>query len=108
MQSAGTVEVRFIAGFGPIVRDSASSRRLYADDLAISFKEEMGGYLYRGAEGRENLCSLAVTAGGTVLFRQRRSAAPNRGSALRLVTGRKPTGHDLAPRSAYMRCIRSL
>jgi hypothetical protein len=49
MQYAGTVEVRFIAGFGPIVRDSASSRKLYVDDLAISFKEEAGGYLHTEA-----------------------------------------------------------
>jgi hypothetical protein len=49
MDSAGAVEVRFIAGFGPIVRDASLSRKLYADDLAISFKEEAGGYLHSEA-----------------------------------------------------------
>jgi hypothetical protein len=38
--------VKFITGFGPIVRDRAASRRLYADDLGLSFDEEDGGYLH--------------------------------------------------------------
>jgi hypothetical protein len=42
-------EVLFIAGFGPIDRDIAESRKLYADSLGISFKEDAGGYLYTGA-----------------------------------------------------------
>jgi hypothetical protein len=49
MQGVSAVEVRFIAGFGPIVRDAALSRKLYAEDLAISFKEETGGYLHTEA-----------------------------------------------------------
>ena len=40
------VRIRFIAGFGPIVRDAAASRRLYRDDLGISFKEEGNCYLH--------------------------------------------------------------
>jgi hypothetical protein len=43
------IEVLFIAGFGPIDRDVAESRKLYADSLGISFKEDAGGYLYTGA-----------------------------------------------------------
>ncbi len=39
-------KVLFISGFGPIVRDQKSSRKLYADDLGLSFKEEEGGYLH--------------------------------------------------------------
>jgi hypothetical protein len=39
MHGVGAVEVRFIAGFGPIVRDAALSQKLYADDLAISFSD---------------------------------------------------------------------
>jgi glyoxalase/bleomycin resistance protein/dioxygenase superfamily protein len=39
-------KVLFIAGFGPIVRDQKSSRKLYAEDLGLSFKEEEGGYLH--------------------------------------------------------------
>ena len=40
------IKILFIAGFGPIVRDSNASRALYRDALAISFKEETGGYLH--------------------------------------------------------------
>ena len=48
MADIGT-EVLFIAGFGPIDRDVAESRALYADSLGILFKEDAGGYLYTGA-----------------------------------------------------------
>jgi hypothetical protein len=48
MADMGT-EVLFIAGFGPIDHDIAESRKLYADSLGISFKEDAGGYLYSGA-----------------------------------------------------------
>src|SRR6201982_3445362 len=48
MADIGT-EVLFIAGFGPIDRDIAESRKLYADCLGIAFKEDAGGYLYTGA-----------------------------------------------------------
>ena len=48
MADIGT-EVLFIAGFGPIDRDIAESRKLYADSLGISFKEDAGSYLYTGA-----------------------------------------------------------
>jgi hypothetical protein len=40
--------VLFIAGFGPIVRDTAASRKLYEEALGISFKEETGGYFHTG------------------------------------------------------------
>lgn len=43
------IEVRFIAGFGPIDRDVAPSRALYGESLGIPLKEETGGYLYTGA-----------------------------------------------------------
>ncbi|HVT97501.1 MAG TPA: VOC family protein [Acidobacteriaceae bacterium] len=46
MPRVGNLEVLFIAGFGPIVRDREESRRLYADVLGIHFKEESGGYLH--------------------------------------------------------------
>jgi len=48
MAEIGT-KVLFIAGFGPIDRDVASSRALYGDTLGIPFKEEPGGYLYTGS-----------------------------------------------------------
>jgi hypothetical protein len=48
MEMAEKMKILFIAGFGPIVRDAAS-RKLYANDLAIPFKEEGGGYLHTDA-----------------------------------------------------------
>jgi catechol 2,3-dioxygenase-like lactoylglutathione lyase family enzyme len=49
MKQFGNVRVLFIAGFGPIVRDAAASRKLYNQNLGISFKEETGGYLHTEA-----------------------------------------------------------
>lgn len=49
MQAEGKIKVLFIAGFGPIVRDTAESRRLYGEALGISFKEESGEYLHTEA-----------------------------------------------------------
>ena len=36
----GSIDVLFVAGFGPITRDPKMSRELYADALGISFKDE--------------------------------------------------------------------
>jgi len=44
-----SIEVVFIAGFGPIDTNIAESRALYAQCLGIPFKEDAGGYLYTGA-----------------------------------------------------------
>lgn len=49
MHEIEKLEVLFIAGFGPIVRDMVASRKLYKDILGISFKEENGGYLHTEA-----------------------------------------------------------
>ena len=46
MEDIENLGVLFIAGFGPIVRDAAASRKLYGQILAIPFKEEKGGYLH--------------------------------------------------------------
>lgn len=43
----GKFKVLFVAGFGPIVRDNAKSRRFYADALGLSF-EKQGNYLHTG------------------------------------------------------------
>jgi catechol 2,3-dioxygenase-like lactoylglutathione lyase family enzyme len=43
------IQVQFIAGFGPIVRVPAASRRLYGQALGIAFNEEDGGYLHTEA-----------------------------------------------------------
>ena len=52
------MRVLFIAGFGPIVRESAPSRKLYAGDLGLSFKEEAGGYLHTEAVQGANTFAL--------------------------------------------------
>ena len=49
MPHTSLVKVLFIAGFGPIVRDAAPSRKLYLNDLGLTFKEETGGYLHTEA-----------------------------------------------------------
>ena len=46
MPDAKEIKVLFVAGFGPIVRDPAESRKLYGETLGILFKEESGGYLH--------------------------------------------------------------
>jgi len=49
MQGVAHLKVLFIAGFGPIVRDTRESSKLYQDVLGIRFKEESGGYLHTEA-----------------------------------------------------------
>lgn len=49
MQKIAGINVLFIAGFGPIVRDTTQSRRLYGETLGIPFKEESGEYLHTEA-----------------------------------------------------------
>ena len=44
MEGREPIRILFIAGFGPIVRDVATSRKLYGETLGIPFKEEGGGY----------------------------------------------------------------
>ena len=46
MEQIEGIKVLFIAGFGPIVRETATSRRLYRESLGIGFKEKSGGYLH--------------------------------------------------------------
>ena len=49
MKVTGKIQVLFIAGFGPIVREPAISRKLYGEALGIPFKVESGGYLHTEA-----------------------------------------------------------
>jgi hypothetical protein len=49
MQGAGNVKILFVAGFGPIVRDTIESRKLYGEVLGIPFKEESDSYLHTEA-----------------------------------------------------------
>jgi len=49
MKEMGDIKILFVAGFGPIVSDTATSRKLYEDVLGIPFKEEKNGYLHTDA-----------------------------------------------------------
>ena len=46
MKLPANIKVLFVAGFGPIVRDTAESRKLYTENLGIRFKQESGGYVH--------------------------------------------------------------
>jgi catechol 2,3-dioxygenase-like lactoylglutathione lyase family enzyme len=48
MKTPKNIDVLFVAGFGPIVRDLAASRKLYCETLGVAFKEEANGYLHTG------------------------------------------------------------
>jgi len=49
MQVEGKIKVLFVAGFGPIVRETAESRKLYGEALGIQFKVESSEYLHTEA-----------------------------------------------------------
>ncbi len=46
MKTPKNIDVLFVAGFGPIVRDPAASRKFYMEALGLPFKEDAGGYLH--------------------------------------------------------------
>jgi catechol 2,3-dioxygenase-like lactoylglutathione lyase family enzyme len=58
MNVAIKMKVLFVAGFGPIVREPAKSRKLYNEVLGIAFKEENGGYLHTEAIAGVNTFAL--------------------------------------------------
>ena len=58
MQGLEKVKILFVAGFGPIVREPAASRRLYGATLGIAFTEEEGDYLH--TEALQGAKSLAL------------------------------------------------
>lgn len=58
MKQFANITVLFIAGFGPIVRDAAASRKLYSQGLGIAFKQESGGYLH--TEGLKGAKTFAL------------------------------------------------
>jgi hypothetical protein len=58
MQAASNINVLFIAGFGPVVRATVESRKLYGETLGIPFKEESGGYLHTEALQGANTFAL--------------------------------------------------
>ena len=48
MKTPKNIDVLFVAGFGPIVRDPAASRKFYSEKLGLPFKEDANGYLHTG------------------------------------------------------------
>jgi hypothetical protein len=63
MKVAGKIKVLFIAGFGPIVRETATSRKLYSEALGIPFKEESGGYIHTEAlQGVKTFALLSLVS----------------------------------------------
>ena len=96
MQGLEKIRILFIAGFGPIVRDVDTSRKLYAKALDIPFKEEDGGYLHTDAPSRRKGRSLfghslkprslvLVAAPGRILCRR-----PTLGWSLMWIASRAP------------------
>ncbi len=49
MKTPRNIDVLFVAGFGPIVRDPIASRKFYSEALGLPFKEDQSGYLHTGA-----------------------------------------------------------
>src|SRR5579864_5418817 len=48
MKTPKNIDVLFVAGFGPIVRNPAASRKFYSEALGLLFKEDVNGYLHTG------------------------------------------------------------
>jgi len=48
MKTPKNIDVLFVAGFGPIVRDPAASRKFYSEALGLPLKEDSTGYLHTG------------------------------------------------------------
>jgi catechol 2,3-dioxygenase-like lactoylglutathione lyase family enzyme len=48
MTTPKNIDVLFVAGFGPIVRDAGASRKFYGEALGLPLKEDAGGYLHTG------------------------------------------------------------
>jgi hypothetical protein len=57
----GKIKVLFVAGFGPIFRETATSRKLYSEALGIPLKEE-SGYLHTEALQRVDLARESIAA----------------------------------------------
>jgi hypothetical protein len=77
MQSTGKIKVLFILGFGPIVRHTAESRKLYSESLGIRSKKRVASiYIQRRLKAQKVLHSgrclrplshvLAKTPGPTI------------------------------------------
>ena len=69
MRDVSGVKLLFIAGFGPIDRDVAESRKLYRDGFGIPFKEETGAYLHTEAiEGAKSFALWPLSQAASSCF----------------------------------------
>jgi catechol 2,3-dioxygenase-like lactoylglutathione lyase family enzyme len=69
MKTPKNIDVLFIAGFGPIVRDPAASRKFYCEALGLPFKEEADGYLYTdGLDGAKHFALWPVAQAAESCF----------------------------------------
>jgi catechol 2,3-dioxygenase-like lactoylglutathione lyase family enzyme len=48
MKTPKNIDVLFVAGFGPIVRDPAPSRKFYSEALGLPLNEDSSGYRHTG------------------------------------------------------------
>ncbi|HEX6494457.1 MAG TPA: VOC family protein [Acidobacteriaceae bacterium] len=48
MATGSKIDVLFIAGFGPIVRDQQPSEKFYVESLGLTFHRDQSGYLHTG------------------------------------------------------------
>lgn len=69
MPSARSFKILFVAGFGPIVRDTKESRKLYGDLLGIHFKEESDSYFHTEAlEGAKSFALWPLSQAAQTCF----------------------------------------
>jgi catechol 2,3-dioxygenase-like lactoylglutathione lyase family enzyme len=48
MKIPKNINVLFVAGFGPVVRDTVASRKFYLEALGLPLNEDSDGYLHTG------------------------------------------------------------
>jgi catechol 2,3-dioxygenase-like lactoylglutathione lyase family enzyme len=62
MKTPKNIDVLFVAGFGPIVRDPAPSRKFYSKALGLPLKEDSSGYLHTsGMDGVKHFALWPLT-----------------------------------------------
>jgi catechol 2,3-dioxygenase-like lactoylglutathione lyase family enzyme len=69
MKMPKNINVLFVVGVGPIVRDQAASRKFYSEMLGIPFKEDADGYLYTaGLDGVKHFALWPLTQAAKSCF----------------------------------------
>jgi catechol 2,3-dioxygenase-like lactoylglutathione lyase family enzyme len=69
MKTLKTINVLFVAGFGPIVRDPAASREFYSESLGLQFEEDSDGYMYTGElDGAKHFALWPLAQAATSCF----------------------------------------